>query len=101
MLRNTCLCLLLFFTATLQAQVYTLKGKITNNRLEPLAYATVQVQELQRGTTTKENGTFELLLEEGKYTVVFSMVGYTSRSVTVAFPVTRCLTLYWRKKQAG
>jgi hypothetical protein len=51
--------------------------------MEPLAFASVQVQELQRGTTTKEDGTYELRLEEGKYNLVFSMVGYQTRTVTL------------------
>jgi hypothetical protein len=67
-----------------QAQLYQLHGKITNSRLEPLAFASVQVQELQRGTITKEDGTYELLLEEGRYNLVVSMIGYKTRTVTIA-----------------
>jgi hypothetical protein len=58
-------------------------GKITNNRFEPLAFATIQVKELQQGTVTKENGMYELLLEPGKYDLVISMVGFKTQVVTV------------------
>lgn len=77
-------CLLCLTLTSAQAQVYKVQGRITNSKLEPLAFATVQVQELQRGTTTKENGTYEFLLEEGTYHLVFSMVGYKTHTATIA-----------------
>src|SRR6476661_826007 len=77
-------CCFCFLAVVGQAQSYYVHGKITNARLEPLAFATVQVQELQRGTTTKEDGTFEIVVEEGTYHLVFSMVGYKTHMLTIA-----------------
>ena len=51
--------------------------------MEPLAFASVQVKEWKHGTVTKENGSYELQLEPGKYDLVFSMVGYTSQLITI------------------
>ncbi|WP_205509733.1 DUF5686 and carboxypeptidase regulatory-like domain-containing protein [Longitalea arenae] len=66
-----------------QAQSYKVYGKVTNTRLEPLAFASVQVKEWRHGTVTKENGSYELELEAGKYDLVFSMVGYKSQLITI------------------
>ncbi|MES1217111.1 MAG: DUF5686 and carboxypeptidase regulatory-like domain-containing protein [Bacteroidota bacterium] len=58
-------------------------GKITNTRLEPLAFVSVQAKELQTGTVTKEDGTYQLMMEEGKYDLVISMIGYKPRVITI------------------
>jgi hypothetical protein len=76
-------CLIAFSCVYAQAQTVKVYGKITNSKLEPLAFATVQVKEFRLGTVTKENGMYELHLEEGKYDLVISMVGYKSQVITV------------------
>jgi len=72
-----------FFCAYAKGQSFKVYGKITNNSLEPLAFASVQVKELQQGTISKENGMYELMLEQGKYDLVISMVGYKTQIITV------------------
>ena len=64
-------------------QSYKIYGKITNTRLEPLAFASVQVKEWKHGTVTKENGSYELELDPGKYDLVISMIGYKSQVITI------------------
>lgn len=66
------------------AQEYLLSGKITNTKLEPLAYASIRVKELQSGTTSDKDGNFKLQLEPGKYDLVISMLGYKTQVLTVA-----------------
>lgn len=65
------------------AQEYQLTGKITNTKLEPLAYASVRVKELQTGTTTDKDGNFKLQLEAGKYDLVISMLGFKTQVLTL------------------
>lgn len=65
------------------AQEYQLTGKITNTHLEPLAYASVRVKELQTGTTTDKDGNFKLQLEAGKYDLVISMLGFKTQVLTL------------------
>jgi hypothetical protein len=72
-----------FSVSSAQGQSHKIYGKITNTRLEPLAFASVQVKQWKHGTVTKENGTYELELEPGKYDLVISMVGYRSRLITI------------------
>ena len=54
-----------------------------NRKLEPLAYVSIQVKELQSGTVTTANGTYELELEEGKYDLVVSMIGYKTQTISL------------------
>ncbi|MBO9205310.1 MULTISPECIES: DUF5686 and carboxypeptidase regulatory-like domain-containing protein [Niastella] len=64
-------------------QSYKVHGKITNTRLEPLAFASIQVKGWKHGVVTKENGTYELELDPGKYDLVISMIGYKSQVITI------------------
>ena len=73
--------LLTCFSATAQSlKVY---GKITNAKIEPIAFATIQVKEYKQGSVTKEDGSFELEMEEGKYELVISMIGYKVQVITI------------------
>ncbi|MGN6604020.1 MAG: DUF5686 and carboxypeptidase regulatory-like domain-containing protein [Ginsengibacter sp.] len=58
-------------------------GKITNNKLEPLAFASVEVKEFKKGTISKDNGAYSLKLDPGKYELVISMIGYKPQLITV------------------
>ena len=80
--RNLLLIILLLsgFSASSQYRVF---GKIANAKMEPLAFASVQVKEYQQGTISKEDGSYELKLEEGKYDLVISMVGYKVQVITI------------------
>ncbi len=75
--------ILLFLSAAVKAQTHRLFGKITNAKLEPLAFVSVEVRETKRGTITKEDGTYQLRLDEGKYDLVVSMIGYKPQVLTV------------------
>jgi hypothetical protein len=78
------LCLTLFSLGqtTLNAQVIT--GRMTNEFQEPLPYANVYVQQLQTGTVSDDEGYYELRLDvEGEYNLVFSSLGYESKSERV------------------
>ena len=52
--------------------------------MEPLAFASIQVKDRTYGTTTKEDGTYELVLESGQYELVVSMVGYKTQIISIA-----------------
>ena len=75
--------ILLFTGISVSAQSVRVFGKITNAKLEPLAFASVQVKEYKEATVTKEDGTYQLNLEEGKYDLVLSMVGYKVQVLTI------------------
>ena len=49
---------------------------------EPLPFANILVKGTTKGTTSDFDGKYELELEEGTYTLVFSFVGYETKEVT-------------------
>lgn len=76
---------LVSFTVSTSAfsQFYKVYGKVTNGKQDPLAFASVQVKEIKQGTITKEDGTYSLELDEGKYDLVITLVGYKPQVVTI------------------
>lgn len=83
MIRGFILCFSLFvltFSAT--AQLYKVAGRVIDNKKEPLQLASVEVKELQKGTITRDDGSFSFYLERGKYDLVVSMVGFKTKVVT-------------------
>lgn len=75
--------LLLLAAGPAVAQQFTITGRVTNSKMEPLAFVSVQVRELQTGTLTKADGTYELKLDEGRWNFVFSMIGYQTQNITL------------------
>ena len=71
------------FSATAFSQYHKVFGTITNGKQDPLAFASVQVKEIRMGTVTKEDGSYVLELEEGKYHLVITLVGYKPQVITV------------------
>jgi hypothetical protein len=68
----------------LHGQYFTVSGKITNNKLEPLALVSVKIKDMPGGTVSREDGKYELKLEEGKYDLIFSSIGYKPQIITLA-----------------
>ncbi len=69
----------------LQCGAQVLRGKITDDGGMPMASASVYISELRLGTTTNNNGLYEITLPEGTYTVSYQFLGYT--------PVSKVVTL--------
>ncbi|GGK79000.1 TonB-dependent siderophore receptor [Rufibacter glacialis] len=80
MLKNiTLYSFLLLFTQIVFAQRHTslIKGTITQENGAPVAYATVALVGTAYGTSTTENGSFEIKpLAEGPYQIRVSMIGF-------------------------
>lgn len=63
--------LLLFFIFTANAQqLFKVKGVVTDGK-EPLPNVTVNVKNSNKWTVTKNDGSYELTLPKGNYTIVF------------------------------
>ncbi|MBL7758108.1 MAG: carboxypeptidase-like regulatory domain-containing protein, partial [Chitinophagaceae bacterium] len=71
------------FLTTSSAQTHRLTGKITNSKMEPLAFASVSVKGTSLSMLSREDGSYEFLLDEGEYQVGVTMVGYHSQLVTL------------------
>ncbi|HER40750.1 MAG TPA: carboxypeptidase-like regulatory domain-containing protein, partial [Salinimicrobium catena] len=87
MTRLFTLAFLFLMTITLQAQNQTtgsIAGKLTDKEMngEPLPFANILIKETTKGATTDMDGLYSLNgLEPGKYTLVFSFVGYKTIEV--------------------
>ncbi|PHQ57149.1 MAG: hypothetical protein COC16_01855 [Lutibacter sp.] len=65
---------LLFTIFQLSAQV---KGTITDSKNEALPYVSVYLENTSKGTTSNEQGNFELpISKKGKHTIIFQYLGY-------------------------
>lgn len=71
--------LLAFFSAT-TLLAGGLSGRVTDSGGAPLSFATIFVQQTGSGTTTNEEGYYEIRLDPGRYTLIFQFLGYRSES---------------------
>ncbi|GAB7256104.1 TonB-dependent receptor [Polaribacter sp. OB-PA-B3] len=79
---NFCLLFILGAFAS-HAQLISIKGKITSNG-KPLPFVNVYLKNTKIGTSSNENGFFELQnIENGIYTIVASSVGFKSKSAKI------------------
>ncbi|MEQ9440657.1 MAG: DUF5686 and carboxypeptidase regulatory-like domain-containing protein [Cyclobacteriaceae bacterium] len=77
-------CFLPFFllsTTSLLAQ--GLRGYLRNEQQEPLPFATIYIQQQETGTTTNEQGYYEIKLAPGTYDLVFQHLGYTTHTQSI------------------
>lgn len=73
----------IFITASLFSQ--SIKGVVQDSKGENLPFATIWVQNQNKGTIANENGQFQFNLGPGEHQVVFRFLGYTPKSLTVNF----------------
>ncbi|MDF2437285.1 MAG: hypothetical protein K0Q95_1661 [Bacteroidota bacterium] len=55
---------------------YTINGKITDNRNEPVPFVNIYIKGTTRGTTSNIQGAYALELPPGKYEIVYKLIGY-------------------------
>ena len=76
-----CLTLLLGFQSFSLAQ--GIRGKVSSQDGEPLAFASIYIRNLEDGVPTNENGLYEFRLKPGLYDVIVQFLGYKSQLETV------------------
>jgi hypothetical protein len=76
----------IFISGYCQANV--LKGRVTDDKDQPLPFATILIKGTTTGTTTNANGQYQLELPAGQYTVVCLYIGFrrTEMQVNVNAP---------------
>lgn len=77
------LCCLLSFPIAAMAEPYNLEGVVLDETGETLPGVSILVKGTQRGGTTDVNGIFNIQVSNGE-TLVFSYVGYATKSVKIA-----------------
>ena len=83
-MKNILLILSLAVFCTSQAQTGNLKGKVTDQRNQPLHNVNVALSNTSLGATTDEAGNYQINdLAPGSYSLTFSMVGYGTKNISV------------------
>lgn len=72
-----------FLAQASDAQSFKVYGKITDSKMQPLAFASIQVKEKEIGTSSREDGSYVLNLEVGTYNLVVSMIGYKTQVINI------------------
>ena len=76
--------IILLFCLTTLSCFSQIKGKILDEKGNPLPFVNVYVENTYNGTTSNENGDFELLAKFiGKYSIIFQNLGYKTKKETV------------------
>ena len=75
---------ILLILCRLVSYSHNLRGLVTGKDGTPIPYATVFIKELSLGTTTNDDGKFELDLPAGVYTANFRSLGYIPKIESVA-----------------
>lgn len=77
------------------AQKGTVKGLLTDQEMnnEPLPFANVMIKGTSIGTTTDENGQYELNIDPGNYILVMSFLGYQNIESPIQIKANQTITI--------
>ena len=82
-----CATVLSLLSMSLNAQTFTLQGRVTDEKLSPIELATVSVLSQGKVTLTSLKGEFSLTLHSADSVVVkFSMIGYKTKTRVLRNP---------------
>ncbi|MFT7072002.1 DUF5686 and carboxypeptidase regulatory-like domain-containing protein [Patiriisocius sp. Uisw_017] len=93
-MKKNILFLFLLFGSIAHSQIV---GKVTNAKKETLPYVNIYIEDTYTGTTTNDDGNYELnVTETGSYTVIYKFLGYkafTKKIKIASFPFILNVTL--------
>lgn len=81
------LCFLFLFFSLISFAQITIRGKVLDKNKRALEGASVYFNNTLIGTTTDENGAFEISIKEGQYDLIISFLGFK----TINYPVNKSL----------
>src|SRR6476620_5307308 len=84
LLKALMMCPILLLTAFVAQAQKTITGKVTDEKGNPVAGASIVIKGGKGGATTDSSGTFNLSVPAGSNTLVTSFVGYQSQDVDVS-----------------
>ncbi|MFV0571046.1 MAG: TonB-dependent receptor [Xanthomarina gelatinilytica] len=92
---KTILYLLFFVSIPVIQSQNSIQGSLTDSHTNaPIAFASIYIPQLEKGTLTNEQGMFTLHnLPTGHYKIVCSIIGYETYSSTISIPVTESLDI--------
>jgi hypothetical protein len=85
--RKGLIILLVVFAPWMSCHAQTLHGEIKDENGTPMSGASVYIAELRQGTTTNQEGMYEISLPAGSYTVSYQFLGYVpvTKKITVGY----------------
>ena len=72
---------------------FTLSGKVTDDKGNPVAAASVIIKGTTSGTSTATDGTYKLTVTKANSTIVFSALGYDTKEIKLKGQTTLDITL--------
>lgn len=79
--------LFMFLTSTSKATGFqtdfNVRGRVTDEKQQPVAGVSIALKGTSTGTSTNENGEYSLMLPNGQGTLVFSSVGFLNQEIPV------------------
>lgn len=75
-MKKTIFLLLTFIVCGTRMSAFTISGKITDEKNDPVPFANVYIKGTTHGTTSNIQGSYSLDLAPGKYELVFKLIGY-------------------------
>ncbi len=83
-IKNLITLILLIFMSNAASAQYTITGTVIDKETgEPLIGCSVLIKGTTTGAMTDIEGKFKIIVPEGKHTLVFNYIGYTSKSIEV------------------
>ncbi|MCS6990793.1 MAG: SusC/RagA family TonB-linked outer membrane protein [Chitinophagales bacterium] len=85
---------LLFICLNVHGQTGSLRGQITDDKGEPVGFATVVLKGTSLGASADEEGNYQIVsVPAGEYTLVVSMIGYAEHSQRIQIGAGQFLTV--------
>lgn len=76
-----------------QLKAHSLRGSVKDDEGEPLPGVAVYIDQTSYGVVTNAKGEFFMELKPGDYQIVFTSLGYESKTVTVSVPPSQILDI--------
>ena len=73
------LLLLLILAGPVFSQQFRVSGRVVDAKGEGLPLASIAIKPIQLGQLAKDDGSFEFMLERGRYELVVSLIGYKTK----------------------
>ncbi|MGY0392395.1 TonB-dependent receptor [Bizionia sp. KMM 8389] len=92
---KTILNFLFLALTTIAVSQNSIQGIVTDADMgDGLPYVNIYFPQLEKGATTNDNGEFTINnLPSGNYTLVYSFVGYETKSINITIPTTEIISL--------
>ncbi|MDN5203648.1 DUF5686 and carboxypeptidase regulatory-like domain-containing protein [Fulvivirgaceae bacterium BMA10] len=71
------------FSIPQEASAQSISGYVMNQENEPVPFVNIYVKELETGTSTDSKGRYFLTLEPGDFEIIFSSIGYVTKTINV------------------